>query len=305
MATLEDLVRGCLTRKFKQPPVESQRLRVFFDILFDLEADHHRRTTGKSVFYNDLQAFMSMVNGDVTSDRLEHYCWSEGGRPCCQNMEACQEKTTVAALNLLTGAGSISCESRWTNLLPSMKRTLTRMVVKALRPSNFDAAAEARQADSPLDGDDAAKAEYFQALNSARAQRANAYFADDKNKFELGVLVVVLEVSDKLLYAMLGGADRSQAPCKLSALVNRRTTMVGAALAGALQLLEGWSEGDMLRRPWSILELLGAPLQDVAYAQWSRSQILRMATSLSPLRDQVRRMAIPIVQVVRRPVVAR
>lgn len=113
---LESAVQDRLLRKLQPPPMEGERLRVFFDILFGLEADRHRRKTGKSAFHNDLQTFMSMVNGDVTSDRLEHYCWSEDGRPCCQTKDICQEKLTVAVVNLLSPAGSIPCESRWTNL---------------------------------------------------------------------------------------------------------------------------------------------------------------------------------------------
>lgn len=282
-AALEAVVQHKLIRKLQPPPAANKKLRVFFEVLFGeaLFGDDFRPSPGcNKQLQRDIKDFLEALNGDPADDRLTHFCQSEAGELCCSNIDDCRERVTVAVLNLLLGGDTVPCESRWTHLLPNIKKILMRLVVRGIGGQCFCGNADLADAAITLEGDDAAKAEYFKQLMGVRCLRASEYYGDPSTKQQLGVLVVVLGVADKLLYAMLGGVDRRQAPCKVAALLDRRTSLIGEALSGMLGLLEHWATSDKCRKPWSILDLLGAPVEDGAFALWGRCQVLRMAASL-------------------------
>lgn len=98
---------------------------------------------------------------------------------------------------------------------------------------------------------------------------------------QLAVLTVLLDVADKLLFQLLGGVDRSGPPCKVPALLNRETSIIGTVLQNLHRLLERWNEGGECRRPWCVLDIVGASPQDMIFADWARAQIVRMGAVLS------------------------
>lgn len=281
VSCLEKAIQSKLERKMQPPPRTSQRLYAFVDVLYDLEdARHNRKGGGKSVLHKDIMAFLEMFNGDLNAGRLVHYCAADAAQHCCANRDECLEKCTVAALNLLVGGDSIPCESRWTHTLPGMQRMLTRMVVEGLGMQRLFGDVVTGPPETACGADDAARADFYKELNGIRAHRAAEYFNNPKTKLELGVLVVALGVADRLLYSLLGGVDRQHPLGKVSALVQREAGLVAEVLGGFLHLLDGWDVGGDLRRPWCVLDILGAPVRDASFAQWSRSQILRLAAAL-------------------------
>ena len=47
-----------------------------------------------------------------------------------------------------------------------------------------------------------------------------------------------------------------------------------------LHLLTSWNAGGAFRRPWALLDAIGAPVDDPVFMVWSRSQILRLGAAL-------------------------
>ena len=206
-----------------------------------------------------------------------------GGKPCCTSLAATKEKVTTALLDLLLGAAEgIPCESRWTHLSPAFKKTLVRKVVHSEGLKNFgNFMGGSAAGDHAIDGDAAAAmGDFLQALNGVRLHRAVEYYKNESVYWELAVLTIVMKIADKLLYALMGGADRHAAPCTLSELVNQESSLIAVVMSELSALLDTW-DGDALRRPWCILQLVGAPVQQIDFVRQSRSQVLLMISSLS------------------------
>ena len=125
-----------------------------------------------------------------------------------------------------------------------------------------------------MDVDAAALASHLAQLNGARCTRVRGYIGKEATFSELAVLVPILQTVDVLLYRMMGGADRSEAPCKLEEFVNAETGLIGAQLETLAELMLTWT-GDSCRRPWMILDMVSAPLHDEAFISWARGQIMR------------------------------
>ena len=71
------------------------------------------------------------------------------------------------------------------------------------------------------DGDDrVVLGSYLAHIKGARIRRANQYYTDDDGIGELAIYQVILNENDDLLYAMLGGVDRAEAPGKVTSRGN-------------------------------------------------------------------------------------
>lgn len=154
-------------------------------------------------------------------------------------------------MNLALGlADRTPAESRWTNVLISMKRTLVRVLANNLPNCMFnkgDALASEREGQI-LDVESVATNQFFQKLNGTRIARAVEYFANPANIHELGVFVVVLDSADQLLYALLGGADRKTEPCKVWDFLHKESSIVASVLADVGSLLRGCAWENVMRR---------------------------------------------------------
>lgn len=152
-----------------------------------------------------------MANDDLGASDLVHYCWTGPGlAPCCKSLEEAREKYTVAAVNLMHGSSlQTPCESRWTNLLPAMVRTLVKRFVKHLGHSGMPSSSEKLSAEAmQMESDSAAYQEYLTILNGVRCKTVGDYLSNEMNFFELAVYTVLLTISDKMPFGMLGGVDR-------------------------------------------------------------------------------------------------
>ena len=280
---LESLIAGKGIKRIIGPPPEGVlTLSTLVDVLFDMDADFHRRSSGHSQRHTDLSELCKLVNCDMKGEWC-HHCWDpETSRPCCANVELMNDKIYVAASHaLLAASDRIPAESRWTHLVGNLKQTLLRRLLFRVGTDCFSA--DAADAPAPLDPDGEAHANHFKVLQGVRSRKAVEYYKNDRNMHEICVLAMCLEVCDaSMLYALLGDplpsspGDRS----KLDKCLDKHDSVLGKCVSGLLNLMEGWSVEDSTRRPWCLLDALEAPVHDPDFKKWSRSQILRLAAAM-------------------------
>jgi hypothetical protein len=171
---------------------------------------------------------------------IQHHCTrTASGSWCCQSLKVSEEKYTVAAINLLVGiTDPIPCESRWTHLLPSFKRTLVRRLLNNFTGEVFQGLSGGSTINGAgADGEAEATSEFLKELNGKLITRAQAYYADERAMHELAMLTVVLDHTDVLLYELLGGTDRSKPPCKVGGFLDRDESIVAKTMAGYFSLI--------------------------------------------------------------------
>eukprot|EP00959_Pyramimonas_sp_CCMP1952_P175782 3673158-Pyramimonas_sp.AAC.1 len=134
---LETEIPRRVKRKVGPPPahIKGKTMAEFARVVFDPEADYHKRAGGKrSQMMDDVDAVCEMVNGDLTSGAWTHWCWDcSTSQPCCRNLAETVDKTTVSVVNILaTRSTPIPSESRWTNTLTNFKATLLRKALHGI-----------------------------------------------------------------------------------------------------------------------------------------------------------------------------
>lgn len=67
---------------------------------------------------------------------------------------------------------------------------------------------------------------------------------------------------------------------KMEMLLRPSDSKVGVCFQALLGLLREWSIGGAKRRPWCLLDVVGAPVDDERFQRWVRSQVLRLASAL-------------------------
>lgn len=283
---LEELVAERVVRVVGPPPANNQyTLNMLLDILYDWHAEHHKRKNGRcSQMLQDLRDLAEVVNGDMTDDVWRHWCWdAERSAPCCESQQETVERTTTACVNAFFACGDpVPAESRWTHLLPNMKRSLLRRLVHRAGLDCFSGDAVAEElVVAEVDGE--ATGEYIAKVNATRRSRTAQYYLDEKNMHELAVLTALMEATDNtLMYPLFGDPTPAdmQTPSKLDRILDQRTSLLGHCMEKLVHLLKSWTAGGATRKPWALLDALGAPVQDEAFMRWSRSQILRLCSSI-------------------------
>lgn len=283
-------LEGAIDKSFRRfvgkPPVRGQ-LRAFFQALYKFDSPHHERQHTRPQMVADIELATQLLDGTTPGGAsLDHRCRvDKAGRLCCASADGAKEKVVVGIVNLLMGsAEAVPAEARWTHTLPNFSRTLVRQCLAGVGVAAFkgavpDKAGEVQFADQ--DGDGSALSDHLVRLNGVRAQRVRAYLEQSDNISRLALLTVVLLVIDQLLYALMGGAERSQPAAKLVACLHRDTSVIGRVLSELASLLDDWLGEDPCRKPLCILEMLGCPIRDAEFANWCRGQILRAAAALS------------------------
>ena len=264
--------------------IEANKLwRTFFDVLYDLSSTAHDRASGKRAQrIEDIEDFLSRAFARPGSSSFHHHCWDTAtNKPCCSSKEVAMQASLASTTNPAMGAAEkIPSESRWTNLTSSFRKTLVRRVTCPTSSLDFTGPASLAVEPGSLDSDDgAAMGNFLQSLNGVRAFRGRKYLSDARKFWEMGVLTVVLGVADKLLFALLGGADREEVPCTMQQLLGQGESPISKVMAEMLSLLEDWV-GDPLRKPWMILDILGAPMECADFIRWARAQILLVNSAL-------------------------
>ncbi|CAK0833634.1 unnamed protein product [Prorocentrum cordatum] len=289
---IENIVQSQLHREVGPAPPFPDTLERVADFLYDFSAGHLRRPgkggkgDGESQLLKDLKGLTAMANGSLTAEKWTHWCWDASlQRPCCRSLQDSVEKTTVAAVHALCGsADPRPAESRWIHLLPSFKRTLVRRIlhrvgldcfVDTIKEGELDGLG-GQQFGVDQEGTDA----FFKHIIRVRTKKVRDYYADDRNMYKLVVFTAVLEASDgNLLYPLLGDAikDKAEEKSKLDTLLGE-DSVIGRFSQDMLGLLDSWNTGDRARRPWMLLDILGAPLTDQVFSRWARGQIVKLTT---------------------------
>ena len=269
------------------PPLGNQRLHTMLDIIFGFDKPFHVTPAGQlSKHIRDLYSLLELLNGEGMS----HCCGKHARKRCCTSDDDFHEKLFCRVTSVLMGRSDPRvCESRWTNLLPSMKKSILRKIlgnwgVASLSGVGNTDGGIASELSQDVDRE-AFEASMTEA-SSIRINRVLKYYADPTTWQELVVLVCVLEASDEMLYHMLGGQDRLHPPGKVMDLVKREANIVGVALQNMQRLLEQWSTDDECRRPWCLLDAVQAPLHEQKFKSWARAQILRAASVWSRRYEQ-------------------
>lgn len=166
-------------RRILEPPPENVRgdLRTFCNVLFRLDADHHKRKHGKvSEFVQDINHLCNNNNSGLLGE-WRHYCKHPvTGVLCHKTDEEFEADNQVASYNALYGRmGDIPCASKWTNTLPSLKMNLLRFGFYDVGPQafSFDGANKAEAAN--LNDKDMDYKEFCKAMEANRVQRFSVY----------------------------------------------------------------------------------------------------------------------------------
>lgn len=287
---VEQLVSAAVKRRVGPPSGNFISLRAVIDVLFDLEAPHHKRGPSgdkHSQRYTDLVTLADIINGDICGP-WTHWCWnSSESKPCCASQTECVEKSVVVVVNALFGQSDpIPAESRWTSVLANFKQTLLRKLVYSVGVDCFDlvSASEAAAGDDRVEVDAEAVEATFQHLKHTRISKAAAYYNDPNTFFELGLFAALLDIYDSLLlYPMLGdpiGKSSGGGACQLDKLMDKTQSAVGQCMDKFLVLLRSWRTTGVGRKYLLILDALAAPMADQNYMRWSRSQVLRLSPSV-------------------------
>lgn len=289
---LEGLIAERLVR-IEQPPPEHDGVSMtdVVEILAKPTEDFHKRKRGESEQLKDLRRLCAMLNGDLLEggETLTHYCWdsssSQPGTACCEDREDCIGKMAFACSRALFGsADPVPAESRWTNVLTNIKKLLLRACAKNLGVAALQFGVAAGPAQSfEVDGD--AAEDYFTMVNRSRLQKTRDYFGNPATLPELVVYAALLEVSDShLLYPFLDDALREDGGhSKLELVVHPEVSKVAMCFQELYGLLSGgWPVGNMAETSgyWKLLVVAGAPIKELAFLQWARSQILRLVAAL-------------------------
>lgn len=252
-----------------------------------MNAPHHnRKRGGKSQRHQDLERLCGVMNGSVLDNRLVHFCWdASAGGACCEDDEDCLGKMVFACSCALFGeADPVPAESRWTHLLMNMRKTLLRRCVHGLGLDAFQFAQSGNATEPSCDIDDAAATEaYHELVNKSRLQKTQAYFANPRSMHELVVYCAILAAADEnLLYPFMHDClqDDTTGASKMEMLLHPMESKVGVCFRSLYDLLAMWTTGGARRRPWCLLDVVGAPMEDSEFLVWVRSQVLRLAAAL-------------------------
>lgn len=241
IAYIEAFVSKGFVRDMRTPsPASAKRVRAFFSALYGLDDGRHIKANGKEPTYiRDIRQLVDMANGQPGQAVIRHHCKaSPGASPCCKSNEDALDKLTTAMVNVLVGgADKLPTESRWANLVPCMKRTLSRCFMYNLGLHVACHPGEAAETEPfSMDDDAQASGEFMKKIAGVRAKRACEYLLDARSMWELAILTIGLDTVDGLLLAMLGGLERKEAPITTEALLDRSTSLIGKTQAALLEL---------------------------------------------------------------------
>lgn len=289
--SIEQIVARRLVRTTEEPPQVECSLHRLCDILFDWDAPHHRRKHGHSQRYQDLEFLCLMCNGDMSSHRMQHFCWCAASQaPCCASRGEAVAKTVRAIMHCMySAADPIPAESRWTHMLANFKSSLLRKLVHSVGIDAFvndsAAVAEAEDDGSMVLGEGEALDNFMRKVAKTRRQKVVTYYRDESNFHKLAILTNTVQVADsRLLYPLLGDAIHKKSrgdSSYLAILLAKDDGNLGRCLQELLKLFNDWGGADGPRRgPWLLLRAMRAPMEDPQLMRWARSQILRLSSAL-------------------------
>lgn len=253
-SAIERLCETTIRRLTIPPPeAEAHDLSMLVDTLYNLSADHHRRSgpSGASTLVGDLKALMSMPLFELRGQVLPHgqvvrvhYCWSEEAQaPCCASAEEASEKAALALTNFHLGSAFDRVTlSRFTNLGKARKRVLMGLAHQGLffaaavasasksvdfLPSGAPAVVEIGTPAEEL----GAGASDLQTAHRVRCARFVEWLRSPEVRYQLGIAETAEAPAEALTYFFFGREGR---PPSVREVLCPETSPIGVALAAAV-----------------------------------------------------------------------
>ena len=266
-----------VVREVGEPPEEVTRENWrLFSYLFGLESDHHCRSDGThSQLYNDIVAFLSMVNSRLTDADWIHWCWCKDSQcPCCTDENDSKSKTTVVCVNLFASSGfEVGSLARFTHTNMVINKLIAGIAAKRIVPKAFQFGnrGSRRASAVPAIKDITCAAEELgagiddmQKSSAVRKGRLAHWIRCDVTRFTLPMLKTTSAKMDDFQYKLFGEIDKSrmdlngsQRTLKLliTDLVHSEKSPIVDVLAHMATLLTSWvptRDG-----PWFLLPMCG------------------------------------------------
>lgn len=210
----------CVRRVGPPPPGANEQARRTLDMIFRLDASHHKHAgkkgVGTSRLVKDALELLKMDNGGFLNPGtdLVHHCW-DGQGPCCASLADTKDKMTAAYLNLFVcHSMPVATLSRWTHIqtvcsILCCGFACRDIFVQALAHGlNADDKAEA-VAVGRLDlvaagaGDDDRATEY-----RARVAKVRQWLLRATTRVHVACLFMMLRIAETVSYYLMGG-DKS------------------------------------------------------------------------------------------------
>ena len=246
MMLYETLIPSLLTRRFGPPPEQlGPTVALVADILWKTENAkfHKTKKNNDTQFLADMKEMGTIVNGDLTGERI-HFCYDANtARPCCRSARHMRERAMTAIVNgLNTKSVSTPAENTWTHVLENYKITLMRRFVYSVGIRAWDL--DAKEPTTSLNIDDAAASEFYKVLQATRRLRTQEYYTADENFIELTMITIPLDIFDSRLQGPLFGdptPELDQAKrSKLERLLHPDDSLIGKCLSELYLLLDTW-----------------------------------------------------------------
>jgi len=275
---LSNLTRALrnVVREVGEPPQEVvQENWRLFSYLFDLEADHHCRPDGThSQLYNDVVAFLSMVNSRLTDPHWIHWCWCKIlNGPCCLDETDTKGKTSVVSVNLFASAGfQVGSLARFTHTSMCLNKLIAGIAAKNLIPRAFQfksylkrkAAATTLLPITCAAEELGARLDDMKTTTAARKGKIADWIGSEVTRFTLPILKTTSAKVDDFQYKLFGELDKSLSSMKgaqrilkldILDLVSPESSPIVEILAHMKELLTEW--GPSRDGAWFLLPMCG------------------------------------------------
>ena len=300
------IVGSKLTVKHEARPAgaKARALSIIETLFGNADSEHLHKTTSDgrripTLFYAELLDLAAVVDlGAAPAEMWTHWCCVEQGSelhsqghavgaPCCGSRTEAVEQIAATMLNvLLHRQWSQSAVSRWTYVGVTMRKIALGLLSYRVLPeclsemqALWGATGNIAQL---LERLLAADHEDFQARSKLRLMRCCQTFVPLEASWKIGILLVILRETDKLLYAILGdGTVSSRAG--LAKLVDEGESPIATLLHQLLLLLRGWSAGAPL---WQVLTALGGDFGADGTRRWARQMILHTGSGVFDYFEQ-------------------
>ena len=227
----------------------------------------------KTSLHEDIDALCEAIDlGAGGPEDLVHWCWvSEGsvahqegkplGSPCCRDRDEAIEKVVVPAVNMFVNrCWSNAAASRWTYVLPTLKRLLLGCVAKRVLPESLRCLKTTSDLSDSLipmleqlvagDADD------FSSKSKLRLLRVCQRFCPINSSWELAAIVVALESVDESFYEIMGHEGRKAC---LQDLLDSRKSIIGISQQALADLLDHWADDE---EHWVLFRVSGGRFDD-------------------------------------------
>ena len=248
-----------------------------FDLLFDLQAEHHKRGkdgSGKSQLLKDIDAILALVNDDAKDFTTWVHLCLVLGVPCCSSQEDCQMKLAAAFHNFFCVSGIPEGSlSRFTHITMALNKVVAGIGVKRILPRALQIGGKTKTPDlSGISPEElGAGAADMGATHATRILTMATWIIDNHHIQSIVCLKVSTKVVETFEYGLFG---HKRNYVSLADVMHRDKSPITKALVDLWSLLRDWRSG--VDEPWELLRLCGVDnMSDVPLRRMARRQVVR------------------------------